>query len=111
MLNAKSSGSGIEAFFRFSFIFLTLLKIVSSNLSSRVLYCGHFDGLQERGEKCNMLWVLIPKWEFRVAKPAGKPQGSGACVGLKGSVVCITILSTQTQCCKLGPKISEPTSI
>lgn len=57
-----------------------------------------------------MLWVPIPKGEFRVAKPAGNPQGLGACIGLKGSVVCVTILRTQTQCYKLGPKISKPTS-
>lgn len=109
MLNAKSSG--MEAFLvRFYFLGLTEDHLRSSQ-QHRGLYCGRYDGLQERGEKHLMLGVSIPEWEFRVAKPAGKPQRVGACVGRKSSVLGITILRTQTQCCKLGPEISEPTSI
>lgn len=68
------------------------------------------DGLQERGEKDIMLGVPRLEWEFRVTRSAGKPQGAGACVGLKSSDVGVTILSTRTHNCKLGPAISKPTS-
>lgn len=64
------------------FYFLISLKIISSHLSSiESLYCGHFDDLQERGIKCNMLRVPTPRWEFRAVTPAGKPQGSGVMLG------------------------------
>lgn len=48
-------------------------------------------------------------WEFRVATQAAKPQGSGVCVGLWGSVVCITIANSQVQCYKLVPQFTELT--
>ena len=50
---------------------------------------------------CSTWWVPTRSW---VAESAGKPQGSGVCVDLGGSVLCLTLLTTQIHCCKLGPQ-------
>ena len=50
---------------------------------------------------CSTWWVPTCS---SVAESAVKPQGSGVCVDLGGSVLCLTLLTTRIHCCKLGPQ-------